>query len=278
MAFYALLLVAPAAHAADPGPEATDARALAMGGAYRSVAESCAAARFNPAALSVHRGFYAGAAYATRGSDNLDAFQVTLVDNVTSLMGGALQYLHSLGESEREEISLSLSAGHGALSSGLWWGFTGRYVQGRSRGAAEWEDLFTADVGFLFERPGGIRIAVVGYDVLDTSSELLSRRVALGASRIAPQGWTVAADVVRNLDQDMADGVDLHLGGEVPLWHSGWSVRGGYQWQGQSGRDYGSLGVGWSREGSWSVAYAVQRSRQTSPVETLSVFSAEVTF
>ena len=151
----------------DPG--LLDARTLAMGGALRSLAELGAAARLNPAALSPRRGFFAEASYATRAESALDAAQFTIVDNITSPMGGAIQYLRLQGRTEREDVSLSLSAGE----EGLWWGFTGRYVHARDKGTADWDDAVTFDVGFLFSRPHGIRIAAVGYDLLDTSSQFL---------------------------------------------------------------------------------------------------------
>ncbi|MBI5015633.1 MAG: hypothetical protein HZB55_09115 [Deltaproteobacteria bacterium] len=259
---FGLVIAAATCRAAPPGLEATDARALGMGGAYRSLAETTAAARFNPAGLSPHRGFFAGASYATSPTSALDAVHITLVDNITSPMGGALQYSHFQGKEEREEISLSLSAGDTKQFSGLWWGFTGRYVQARGRSAAEWDDLLTGDVGFLFERPGGIRIAAVGYDIFDTSSTFLNRRIALGVSRSSPEGWVVAGDVVRNLDRDVSSGVDLHVGGEYARPGSPWAFRAGYQWRGDTGKDYGSLGVGWRLTDVLQLAGALQQARQ----------------
>lgn len=256
-----LLFVAAQGWAAAPGPEATDARALALGGAYRALAETVAAARFNPAGLSPRRGFFVGGTYHTSPVGAADGVELTLVDNVTSPFGGALQYTHYQGDEEREEISLSLSAGEGKQASGLWWGFTVRYVQARDRSGGEWSDLVTSDVGFLVERPGGLRIGVVGYDVLDSSSDFLNRRVALGLSK-SSGAWTLAADVLRNLDQDVSNGVNLHLGGEYRLGEGPWALRGGYQWRGDTREDYASAGVGWSLPGSLSAGYGLQKSRQ----------------
>jgi len=162
-------------------------------------------------------------------------------------------------------------------ATGLSWGFTARYVQARDRSGGEWSDLITGDVGFLFGRPGGIRIAAVGYNVLDTSSAFLDRRIALGASKAWPQGWVLAADVVRNLDRDVSSGVDLHLGGELRQGGSPWGFRAGYLWRGDTGKDYGSAGVGWSLPGSLDLGLALQKARKGAS-DYVSVVSVEGSF
>jgi hypothetical protein len=270
----ALLLAWPSAPAgaAAPRPELLEARSLAMGGALRTLAGPVEAARINPAALGGVRGFFAGTSYATRYRNPLDAFSLTLVDNVTSPMGGALQYLRVNGAQEREDVSLSLAAG----KKGLWWGFTARYVHGRGDDTAQWVDVFTGDVGVLFERPGGLRIAAVGQDLLDTSLDFLERRIAVGASKSGLWGWTLAADVVRTLERDFSRGTDLHLGAEYALAATPWRFRLGQLWRGDTGKDYASAGVGWG----WSnvtIGYGIQRPRQDSG-EVLHAFSAEGSF
>ncbi|MHB8766027.1 MAG: hypothetical protein ACYDA8_17055 [Deferrisomatales bacterium] len=267
----AALAAATPASAASPGVDLLDARALGMGGALRSLAGPTEAPRLNPAMLGPVRGFFAGTSYATRQAGAFDALAVTLIDNVTSPMGGALQYLRLQGAEEREDVSLSLAAGR----KGLWWGFSARYVHGRQAGAAQWEDVFTGDVGLLFERPNGLRLAVVGTDLVDTSLDFLERRVALAASKSGPRGWTLAADLVRNLDRDVDRGVDLHLGAEyTPA--GPWALRLGQLWRGDTGKDYASAGLGWSR-GTLRLGYAAQKARQRSG-ELLHVVSAEASF
>jgi hypothetical protein len=270
--FSSFLLCGEISHAAPLEPEILDPRSLAMGGALRSLAETQSAARMNPAALSLRRGFFGGVSYATTREGPRDAFQLTVVDNITSPMGGALQYLRLQGPDEREDVSLSLSAG----DRSLWWGFTARYVHARARGNSEWSDTVTGDLGFLFQRTGGIRIGVVGYDLLDTSSPFLQRRLAIGASRTGLQGFTVAADVVRRLGNDFSRGVDLQLGAEYTPVGSRWSLRGGHMWRGDTGEDAASIGVGWAK-GAHQAGYSVQRTRQE-PGNLLHAFAAEASF
>jgi len=270
----ALLVLCPAAPSwpATPRPELLEARSLGMGGALRTLAGPVAAARINPAALGTVRGFFAGASYATRQEGGLDAFSITMVDNVTSPMGGALQYLRLQGGEEREDVSLSLAAG----KRGLWWGFTARFVHGRQDQRAQWEDVFTGDLGVLVERPGGLRIAAVGQDLLDTSLDFLERRISLGVSQSGLWGWIVAGDVVRNLDREFSQGVDLHLGAEYALGATPWRLRLGQLWRSDTGKDYASAGVGWGWQ-NVTVGYAIQKARQRSG-EFLHAFSAEGSF
>lgn len=237
--------------------EQTDARALAMGGALRSLADPIASTRINPAGVGRTRGFFSGASYSTRSKDPFDVISITLVDNVTSPLGGALQYVRMNGPEEREDVTLSLSSGN----KGLWWGTSIRYVHARDRSEAVWNDVVTGDVGFLFERPGGARIAVVGYDLIDSSIDFFDKRIALGLSQPMGKKWTFAADVVRNLENDFNRGLDLHLGAEKQFSRAPLLLRFGQMWDGVSGKDFPSAGVGWMGK-DFSLNYGVRKTRQ----------------
>lgn len=256
----ALLTPAPAM-ALSPLPELVDPRVVAMGGAVRSLAGPVSAARVNPAALAPQRGFFTGVHYAHREAGDFDALSVTLVDNVTSPLGGAIQYLHLQGEGreERDDLSLGLAWG----KKGLWWGATARFVHGREAGTSTWDNELTGDVGFLFERLWGIRIAVVVTNLIGTSLNFLDRRVGLGVSKTEFYGWNLAADIVRNLDQNVSDGVDLHLGAEYLFSGAPVAFRVGQMWRGDTGKDYASVGLGWS-PGRFTLGYGVQKARQRS--------------
>ena len=63
-------------------PEIIDARAMALGGAARSLPATAMAARMNPAALAPMRGFWTGVSYLTRNEPVLDALRVTQASKV----------------------------------------------------------------------------------------------------------------------------------------------------------------------------------------------------
>ena len=275
LALFLALWAAPRpAVAAAPHPTLLNARSLGMGGALRALSDPVDSARINPAGLATHRGFFAGSSYATRRDAPYDAFSLTVVDNITSPMGGALQYQRTKDrEEEREEVGLGLAMG----TPGLRWGFTVRYVHGRQGRDGDWHNVFNGDVGVLFERPGGTRLAVVGYDLLGTSLPFLERRISLGVAQVgAGNSWNLAADLVRNMDQDFADGLDLHLGAEYRPTGSPWAGRLGHMWRGDNGKDYQSLGGGYSTD-RLELGYALQLPRQARS-ELLHLFTVDGSF
>ncbi len=267
-----ILVSGSPAWAASPLAESLDARAVAMGGALRALARPAEAARANPAAIGRERGFFGAGSYLTRKAGAFDAAVITVVDNITSPFGGALQYLRLQGEEEREDLSLGIAWGR----RGQWWGGTLRYVHGRVRGEAEWHDVVTGDLGVLFERPGGWRIAVVGTNLAETSLDFLQKRLALGVAKTRWRGWNLEADLVRNWDRDISRGLDAHLGAETQRPGSPWVLRLGQMWRGDTGKDYASVGIGWER-GLVRAGYALQKARQRAG-EYLHVFSLEGRF
>ena len=266
------LAAADSVGAANPEPYLLDARSLALGGAVRALSGPVESARVNPAGLGPQRGFFSGVTYATRRNTAFDAFSLTVVDNVTSPMGGAIQYQRLYGGSEREDLSLGLAAG----KKGMWWGGTLRYVHGREARGDNWKDVFTGDLGALFERPGGTRFAVVGYNLVDTPLDFLERNIAGGVAQTGVGNWNLAADLVRSLDLDFANGIDLHLGAEYQLSDRPLALRFGYMWRGNNGQDYPSGGLGWTAK-SWGVGYALQLPRQN-PAAVLQLFTVEGQF
>jgi hypothetical protein len=121
-----------------------------------------------------------------------------------------------------------------------------------------------------------LRVAVVGHDLVHTTLDFLDRRIALAASKDGLWGWTVEADVVRDLDEDFSQGVDVQLGAEYAFGDTPWRLRFGQMWRGDTGKDYASAGFGWSWR-NVTVGYAVQKTRQRSG-EFLHAFSVDGTF
>ncbi len=263
---------AGSAWAIPPLEAPLSARAVGMGGALRALARPAEAASLNPAAIGRKRGFFGGVSYLTRREDPFDALAIVAVDNATSPFGGAIQYLRLNGETDQERLSLGLAWG----PPGQWWGTTVRYVHGRDPGETRWRDVVTADFAALFERPGGLLIGVVGYNLVDTALDALQPRLALAVASTALRPWIFEADLVRNLDRDVSRGIDLHLGMEYRVPRTPWRMWAGQMWRGDTGKDYASAGVGW--EGSaYRAGYALQKARQRAG-EWLHVFTVEGRF
>ena len=87
-------------------------------------------------------------------------------------------------------------------------------------------------------------------------------RIALGIAQTGVAGtWNLAADLVRNMDRDFSDGLDVHLGAEYRPTNSPWAGRLGQMWRGDNRKDYQSLGVGYNTD-ALDLGYAVQMARQ----------------
>jgi len=268
------LLLAPTipALAVEITPETFDARAMALGGAARSLPAVGMSARMNPAAISPIRGFYGGATYLTQNEDILDALRVTVVDNESSPIAGALQYNRMVAHhQESEDVGLTLATG----AKGQWWGATVRYVHARDNPDDDWDGAFVGDAGILLKRPGNLRIALVGHDLFASTVDFLETRLALGISA-AWDAFTLSADVVRHIERSMDDGQDLMVGIEFAPKSSKWSLRMGQVWEGESADDAFSAGFGWSLD-TLEVGYAWRKSRQD-PGPTTHVFTIRGAF
>lgn len=257
LALSALISANPAWASGWPEPEMTDPRALALGGAIRSIPDTMASPRSNPAAIGPFRGFFVGASHLTMSKGPLDATQVTLVDNVSSHLGGALQYYRLNGDMDREDVGLTICAGQ----KGMFLGFTGRFVHGRDDEEDSWDNAFVGDIGILLERDGGLRIAVVGHDLFASTIDYLQSRVALGVSKEDYNDFTLSFDLVRNLDENFDKGQDYHLGLEYRPGNSSLGFAVGQMWEGSTSRDRASVGVFLSDK-NYRLGYAVQKTRQ----------------
>lgn len=243
-ALLAALALPMVANAADPLPEMYNARALALGGAVASIPGKTMSARANPAALVPQRGYWASATYLNRNDNQLDAVGVTVVDNSSSPIAGAFNYLRVVSEGENEEAALSLAAG----AEGIYYGATGRFVHTRTNRNADWESTFLGDIGMLLLSDSGFALGLVGRDLLDSSYEVLERRVAAGISSHFENGLLISIDCVRFVDREVKKGATTHFGIEWRPDQTNWALRGGYMFDAMSNDEYYSTGLGWTNQ------------------------------
>lgn len=241
----------------DPGPELFNARALALGGAVVSVPGKTLSARSNPAALAPIKGFYLGGSYVWRESPTLDGVNLTLVDNSTAPIAGALNYHRVVTKGETEEVGLSLAAGTG----GYFWGVTGRFAHTRNDKKGDWKSAFVGDLGLLITRENGLMIGVAARDLLDSSYEAVERRVAGGLSMTFQNSIMVAADYVRYFDHSIENGSSQHFGVEWRPNQTPWALRGGYMRDGISETDFISMGLGWTNQ-KFDIDYGYMRGTE----------------
>jgi hypothetical protein len=273
LAVAALVLgVFSASQAADPLPETFDARAMALGGAVSALPGNSISVRANPASLSLRRGFYAGVTYLNRDENQLDAVSLIVVDNSSSQLAGALQYVRAVGDKEAEDFGLTMAS----TMKGYSWGTTVRYVRARDERFDDWDGAFVSDAGILLQRDSGLRIAVVARDLFSSSLDWLETRAALGVSMEDLFGLDLSADYVRYFDHDFDNGSTVHLGCAWSPVQSPWTLRFGQQWNALTDEDFQSVGFGWTDQ-QFDFGYAFQQNRQD-PGQTIHIMSVSSPF
>ncbi len=120
------------------------------------------------------------------------------------------------------------------------------------------------DLGILFERSSGLKIAVVGHDLFASELAFLDPRIALGFAYSPSNNWTLSTDIVRHTDESMGDGQDYHVGFEWMPKGSGLALRIGHMWEGLTDTDAFSAGIGWKSADGLVFSYAAQKVRQVS--------------
>ncbi len=243
-------------HASDPSPEMYNARAMALGGAVTSVPGKIMSARANPAALAPIKGFYGGATYLTRNENQLDGIAVTLIDNVSAPITGALNYERTVTDGESEEVALSLASG----MNGYYWGVSGRFAHTRKTRLADWDNTFLGDAGLLIMRDSGFSFGLAARDFFDSNYQALKRRVAGGLSYSLDSGLLLSADYVRYFDLDEKRGATIHTGIEWKPNQTPWSFRVGGLFDRITRETYFSLGAGWSNQ-AFEIDYAYRANR-----------------
>ncbi|MEN9799206.1 MAG: hypothetical protein RL653_2902 [Pseudomonadota bacterium] len=241
-----LLLLAAANVFADEsgGPdlrELSTARALGMGGAFRSLGVAGEAVVGNPAAMSLYRRYTVDVTGAYDLASKYAFGNATIVDSQTNVLAAGVAYhLVSLGTGELQRLThhntLALSF---PLSDNLLIGTSGKYLL---QSGAQSANAVTLDVGIIV-RMLGLVLGFSGHNLVDISNPDATRYFALAASYSNGMDFNLAVDVRSDLGPRAAEtfvlnaGVEYAVGGVFPL-------RAGYSWDRRLGRQDVSAGVG----------------------------------
>jgi hypothetical protein len=183
-------------------------RVLAGGEARRGAAQGAAATTMNPAGLSLTRDLVFEGAFGYRPGDGANLVAISACDSTVVIPG--CFYYHYLsadptvsGTSFRRtghEFGFSLSR---HVGSRLILGTTSKYFDYESELADEGEtDGFSFDVGVLAILSEGLKVGVVGYNVLGDDSPHYPAATGAGvALRLTPE-LLLSADGLWNLDLD----------------------------------------------------------------------------
>jgi len=227
---------------------AETARGLSMGSGVRASAMSTSAVAYNPAALPFGRlyhlegivGYTAGEGRWTLGS--------TVVDSSTNKLAAGLSMRGLIGDGEEGYSGLDGRVALGfPLGNSLALGVGGRYVsltneaQAPEGGEATLARGFTVDAAIQLQPIESLRLAALGYNLVDVESALVPVLVGGSAALVLADVFTLGADVLVDLSTFeeaqilTGGGVEYLAGGQVPL-------RAGYRYD--RGRHLHSLTLG----------------------------------
>ena len=239
-----LLSTLPAAAEEGEGPdlrELSTARALGMGGAFRSLGVAGESVVGNPAAMSLYRRYTVDVTGAYDLATRYAFGNATIVDSQTNaLAAGVAYHLVTLGTGETQRLThhntLALSF---PLSDVLMIGTSGKYLL---QSGAQSSNAVTMDAGVIV-RLLGLVVGFSGHNLIDIANPDATRYFALAASYSNGLDLNVAADVRSDLGPRAAEtfvlntGLEYAVGGVFPL-------RAGYSLDRRLGRQDLSAGLG----------------------------------
>jgi hypothetical protein len=223
-------------------------RSLGMGTALRASATGSSGPLLNPAGMSLARMYVLGTQYQFRGSDSGHLVHVSVVDSITARLAAGLYYSFVHAEPEQllatadgplalaqtlttHEVGLALSY---PLGQFLNLGLTTKYVnhQGEltetapeSVGAAEVSRL-TLDAGAVLHHSSGLRLGVVGNNLVAVDDPDFARSLGLGLA-LARSVLLVEVDTVIDFSSNPDETeVGVHGGFELFLAQR-FAIRGG---------------------------------------------------
>jgi hypothetical protein len=205
-------------------------RGIAMGTGNRASAASTSAVAYNPAALPMGRLYHIEGFF---GYDNdVERWTVggTIIDSMTNKLAAGLSFRGFLGNGEDGYGGLDgrLALGF-PLSEAVAIGLAGRYLSLTREGQTpegESDTLargFTGDVALLVQPVEGLRLAALGYNLIDVDSALAPVLLGGSASFSVGEMLSFGGDVLFDMTTFESGqlltggGVEYLAGGQIPL-------------------------------------------------------------
>jgi len=252
--FAVLVSLSPAVGAAQERAEDIEStRGMAMGTGARASAASTSAAAYNAAGLPQGRLYHLEGLVGYDAAYGRWSFGATAVDSMSNKLAAGLSIRAIMGDGERGHSGLDGRLGLGLpLSDAFAIGLAGRYLslsrdgQGAA-GETDGQTLakgFTLDASIAVQPAAGLRLAGLGYNLIDMDSPLAPRLIGGGASFSTAEVFTLGADCL--VDLSTFDQAELIVGGGAEYLAAGRvPIRLGYEYD--SGRHTHSVtgGVGY---------------------------------
>ncbi len=224
--------------------QAVGVKPLGMGGAFRAVADDNSALNFNPGGITQSIKYSIEALYYWSDlSEEIPKkiYHISIVDTKTSKIGGGFSFTREkLSQGGRKDSYIIALAEQ--YRPYLHIGISGKYL--RLKGTDN-DSFFTSDLGFIIKPwKQYLSAAVVGYNLIATDHEEAYPQLGLGLAAYPSNDITLAADAVKDWDNNGKANFRYYFGGEVFM-RGRLGLRGGYSGDRHSAGNYYSLGLGW---------------------------------
>ena len=262
-----VLLLALWAAPAGAALDLLGTRGIAMGGALRASPSGESAVLLNPAGMTLTRSYVINALYEFRVSDSASLLNASVVDSLTSRVAAGLYYsfshatpsrVLSLGGGkvfELEETRMTHEAGLAMsypVGTYLHLGVSTRYVNisveqpdNTPKEAVVEDDInsVTGDIGGIITPLEGLRIAVVGYNLIPVEGTEFLTLLGLGISYTFGSRFLAEFDTVLDFTREETAAASYHGGLELFLGQNV-ALRGGFMHDTVREASYASGGLG----------------------------------
>lgn len=201
------------------------ARTLGMGGVQRGIGTTNETIYSNPAGLGISRRYEAEIQYLRDGVNDMNDFNVSVLDAMTGPVAGALAY--SFRQGGKYEATLhTLHLGFGLpLGQSLAVGVMGHHTFGHytAPGREKSEpSLWSGDLGLIAKLSDNVQLGVSSRNLIRDQKSQLNRRDFGGGLAYLDENLVIGGDVVWDLDDDKRAtsyrvGGEYLAGGSFPL-------------------------------------------------------------
>lgn len=190
---------------ADLADEPMLARSLGMGGVQRGIGLTNETINANPAGLAIRRRYDAEFQYLRDGVNDMNGFNLSVVDGTTGPVVGAVNYTLRQGgtyDALLHQLNLGFAI---PIGENVAAGIVGRHIFGHATTPGREEQrpsLWSADLGLMAKFSEHIQVGVSSRNLIrDQKSQLVRRDLGGGVAYI-DETITVGGDIIWDLDDE----------------------------------------------------------------------------
>lgn len=244
----ALLLPGVAAAQLRNAQDISTTRSLAMGDAFRAVADSNEAIYFNLAGTAMRPRYEFDLVYGFNDGSGLDVYNGSIVDGKSTSFATGIAYTRLTADGMSGHLA---HLGFGLpLGPNAAFGFGFKYL---NFSRPEETNAITADIGLLLQPHPLVAVGLAAYNVIDVYSREAPLKAAAGIALGSQTSVRLASDVTFDFSDDET-AFTFHAGGEYLLLGA-FPLRVGFKRLDREGVDYVTGGIGYVSP-TWGFDFA----------------------